>query len=38
LLLSAYDKGERASKVHQNAQIEQARQYDQTMETTAKAR
>jgi hypothetical protein len=27
LLLSGYDKGERSSKTHQNAQIEQARQY-----------
>jgi hypothetical protein len=38
LLLSGYDKGERPSKIHQNAQIEQARQYLKRWKERAKAR
>jgi hypothetical protein len=38
LLLSGYDKGERPSKIHQNAQIEQARQYLKRWKERAKSR
>jgi hypothetical protein len=38
LLLSGYDKGERPSKIHQNAQIEQARQYLKRWKERARAR
>lgn len=38
LLLSGYDKGERSSKTHQNAQIELARQYLRHWKTRGRAR
>jgi putative component of toxin-antitoxin plasmid stabilization module len=38
LLLSGYDEGERSSKVHQNVQIEQARQHLKHWKEPAKGR